>query len=1489
MKKKYIRFFISSTFDDMKKERNLLQEVLSELANDYSQQGWQIESIDLRWGISEEAGLDNKTMRICKEELRRCQELSPKPNFVLLLGNRYGWIPLPEIINYKEGSSLLSQMNNSERKLFYDWYKLDENALPEGEYVLQRRGGKYVNQEVWETDVETPLLKIFAKHSSHSSSLFGLSATEQEIQMGALSVENAQEHVLGYFRNISDISELPNDIQKKYNETGADASSKTEKLENLKRSLNKTIGTNNRIDLQLTYAQYQTQQFNDEFKKIIERKLRDIIQNTIESFKDNIWENNLHMAMAAEEAKSFVGREKDLNYIDNYIKNKYIHKTLWIKGESGAGKTALLAKIATNYSKSHDVICRFCGRTQMSINNEDLLTTLWLDINNLDIATRDKCPNGFYPIWKQFQERLEGNINKLKGRALYKRPILIVIDAIDQVNKNESDDCNSFFSKMLWLDCELAENVKVIISSTDELKFKIENPHFEYYDLKNMGGNSIRMVDNILHNKNRTLTAKQHQDIEGIVSSSDKSAIYLQVLGSYLCGITSNEDISNTPNELSNLIILILDSLSRPERHGKIIVSKVLSWLAFENIGFTQDEVIDLLSSDKDFCVFFKANSKHDLSLKKGEKIPIIFWSRLLHDILPFLRIAETTIGITVSIFHNKLKQIVWNHYAKSIQEKAIIALTLYNFYKKHAKFGNMHALLELIKCGHSAAAYFSHFDNSQFNEIRKELFVLLSQDLDFLASQIIKNKKQLDVDFKYVSDLYNAEDNNKLREVKNELYRAERLTNEKEQLLSYLKNTTHNLILQKALSFQFNHSEVMDNTLSSYYKDCDIHHINKLGKSPCMSEDGNIVASLFQNRHLLIVENLFDPKSSKSYSFKESIIQMDFNDKMSLVALRLANYCSLFNITEGRTIYTKKMSSSGWMSLSQDGKVLAYGDDNRTSTYNIGTQEETIYDVTIKSGRLDPSGTFLWSITNENLLVCYNILEDLSCEIPITKKDEVGIINPLEKENYIITDCTNCRCLINNGKGCSYLIGYNEIENKLNTFFYNISEAIKLNYNNQQVFVVHRGNYQIVQYNSDNCTMVSSTPMSSFICVNHNFTRVLTTYSILDLESQIKKYTPNQGGLNSGLNGMSNNNEGDEISISSGINENCDLQKEILRISGEYFYKWKPPFTFDNYLYVSCTAISPNGQYIAAASCGGKKSQIVLSTINGQRIASYDTKESCISILFSNDSRYLIGITGHRLYSPPLWMYIIDQHGYLIFSEKIADDCVWPQIKLSDNNRIAFIDNMSFDLVTCKYTKANTYSEFPTFDNKYKWIIEEACLYLIHEVNKKELLMKDVRYSFAALDSNHIYIVQNNGTILLYNIDSRVIEQRAFWGKEIISMGTIRHSRSSILFKTCAKGLIAVNYECEVALFKPLDSLNVNKPAVTKFVRRWNLKDKVLEDPTAICPMCGCVIDIDPETYKILKDNPIEVKSEDWDNPKLFGHYCPHCNAELRYNPYIA
>lgn len=46
-------------------------------------------------GGRDEAALDQQTMRIYLEEIARCQRVTPRPNYIVLLGDRYGWRPLP--------------------------------------------------------------------------------------------------------------------------------------------------------------------------------------------------------------------------------------------------------------------------------------------------------------------------------------------------------------------------------------------------------------------------------------------------------------------------------------------------------------------------------------------------------------------------------------------------------------------------------------------------------------------------------------------------------------------------------------------------------------------------------------------------------------------------------------------------------------------------------------------------------------------------------------------------------------------------------------------------------------------------------------------------------------------------------------------------------------------------------------------------------------------------------------------------------------------------------------------------------------------------------------------------------------------------------------------------------------------------------------------------------------------------------------------------
>lgn len=87
-----IRIFLSSTFRDMDAERNyLLQHVFPRFRQDCAQRNVGFTEIDLRWGITEQASQNGRTVEICLSEIDRCREYPPF--FVGFLGERYGWIP----------------------------------------------------------------------------------------------------------------------------------------------------------------------------------------------------------------------------------------------------------------------------------------------------------------------------------------------------------------------------------------------------------------------------------------------------------------------------------------------------------------------------------------------------------------------------------------------------------------------------------------------------------------------------------------------------------------------------------------------------------------------------------------------------------------------------------------------------------------------------------------------------------------------------------------------------------------------------------------------------------------------------------------------------------------------------------------------------------------------------------------------------------------------------------------------------------------------------------------------------------------------------------------------------------------------------------------------------------------------------------------------------------------------------------------------------
>lgn len=205
---KVFRIFVSSTFSDLKAERNALhQYVFPQLRDLRAQHGCRFQAIDLRWGVSEEAALDQQTMRICLDEIARCRRVTPRPNFVVLLGDRYGWRPLPHGIPASQFALIEPRVSNpDDQALLHAWYRRDDNAVPPV-FALQPRTGTFTNLARWK-GIERRLQGILreaiagAPLPADAQFKYVASATEQGVLDGALPVADVGDHVFGFFRTI---------------------------------------------------------------------------------------------------------------------------------------------------------------------------------------------------------------------------------------------------------------------------------------------------------------------------------------------------------------------------------------------------------------------------------------------------------------------------------------------------------------------------------------------------------------------------------------------------------------------------------------------------------------------------------------------------------------------------------------------------------------------------------------------------------------------------------------------------------------------------------------------------------------------------------------------------------------------------------------------------------------------------------------------------------------------------------------------------------------------------------------------------------------------------------------------------------------------------------------------------------------------------------------------------------------------------------------
>ncbi len=663
------RVFVSSTFSDLKAERNALQEkVFPRLRELATAHGCLFQGIDLRWGVSEEASLDQQTMNICLGEIKRCQNISPRPNFIVLLGNRYGWQPLPYEIDAQEFERILLVTSDEDKIQLDQWYHRDDNAIP-AKYILQPRSGKYDGFLTWEK-VEIHLHQILLTaaekllFSPEEMLKYNTSATEQEIISGALRVSDAKEHVFCFLR---DIEGMPDDGN---TENFMDVDLKNrQKLEKLKNNLRKQLSGN----VHAYTAFWRDGEISDDhleqFCEDVYAELSKVILNEIERLEaiDPLErEISAHKVFGMERIRDFVGRSEILKSVAEYV-NGRDSCPLVIWGSSGSGKSALIAKAIQQSLKDHpraNCMYRFIGATPESSNERALLENLYCQIASSGNKNDIQVPSEYNDLVREFSRCLK--------RAARKKPIFLFLDALDQLV-----DSNGTPS-LTWLPAELPPKVKIIISTLpgpylDSVKQKLPKSRFvELQSMTTVEGTTL--LDLWLEEAQRTLQPEQHKYLINKFSQCGLP-LYLRLAFDSARYWKSYERLPEISDDVPGLIRDMIANLSMENKHGKTLVERSLGYLAAAKNGLSEDELMDILSADEQVLQDFHWRSPKSPSITR---LPVVVWSRLFFDLDPYLTERMADGAILMTFYHRQLAEVVTEDILSSRQNETHQSLANY-------------------------------------------------------------------------------------------------------------------------------------------------------------------------------------------------------------------------------------------------------------------------------------------------------------------------------------------------------------------------------------------------------------------------------------------------------------------------------------------------------------------------------------------------------------------------------------------------------------------------------------------------------------------------------------------------------------------------------------------------------------------------------------------------------------------------------------------
>lgn len=467
--------------------------VFPELRSRCARRGADFVGVDLRWGLTEADTQQRGELDACLDEIERC-----RPFFVSLLGDRYGWVPPPERIPY----AVMERVRNSSTLApadaeLVDQYQIDD-TLETPLYRLRR------DRDI-SRDLAARLSQFWEANGLEEA---GQSITEREILHGALQDAGRETHALFYLRQLHQEPTVlfPEYLTPLFVEQDPRRKDRLERLKQrieesrrhnmvvrrypaayaglrvdplalpslvpgeelgfLKRALRDGVLQAEELQqLSVTSQERMRSRASialtgiEQFGRFVLDDLWDAISSHVEQVDTTIdihTEQRLHHdRFIARSTRTFIGREDLLERMFEYIRDPNERRLLFVTGESGAGKSALIAECARQCRQRFPeavIVPLFIGAAPGST---DLATAVRSLCESLRRASNIDDEVSADP------DKLNIQLQNFLARAAAIRTVILFVDALNQLDPaNRSHELN-------WLPFYVPEGARVIVSTLD--------------------------------------------------------------------------------------------------------------------------------------------------------------------------------------------------------------------------------------------------------------------------------------------------------------------------------------------------------------------------------------------------------------------------------------------------------------------------------------------------------------------------------------------------------------------------------------------------------------------------------------------------------------------------------------------------------------------------------------------------------------------------------------------------------------------------------------------------------------------------------------------------------------------------------------------------------------------------------------------------------------------------------------------------------------